>query len=113
MSTPQNSSDELDAVLYDPKHRGLTPDEQLISDELYSTRTLGLVETQAKMLARWYSQKTKRLISQARIDEVNRAIKWFEEESGYLFYLDDRLAALTKGGDTGGDSASRSESAEH
>ena len=32
----------------------------------------------------------------ARIDEVKKAIEWFEDGSGYLFYLDDQLSALEK-----------------
>jgi hypothetical protein len=113
-ATPHSSSDELDEIL-----DGLS--NQILTDRLYdSAYTSEIDEYFAEAKA-----KLQALISQeaakARIDEWAKLV-WSEDVTDELkdslnpYYrarYDELQAALTKGGDTDGDSTYRSESAEH
>lgn len=46
-------------------------------------------ESKAQLLA-----LLQRVEVDSRLDEVNRALGWFTDNSGYLFYLDDRIKEL-------------------
>lgn len=84
------------------KNFGTPPTDDL--DEILSWYYLGDEDryTPESWLSHKNQAKTRLLkwreeaVVAGRIDELERAIEWFENESGNLFYLDEQLAELKK-----------------